>query len=239
MSKEHVYPRWLRTNFGEVESVTTLMQVADGPIKRGAPEVPFDATVQSVCQVCNNGWMSRLELDVQPLVTSMLRMVELKLAIHERRSLAAWIFKTVLMLQEQVRAEVPLIPQSHYSQLFMQHEPPSAARIWLCSLDEPLSADLVVVRSFGQRLMYSGESFRGMEQGVLFYGYSISLGPLMTCILGNTQGSFVPNRAMALIGEPMASLWPLAESKDLVWPPKSTVSKLGGFNGVHSLMFMQ
>jgi hypothetical protein len=52
-----------------------------------------------VCKQCNNGWMSRLETKVKPLLISLLDNATLvdELPIEDRKVLALWAVKTSLM----------------------------------------------------------------------------------------------------------------------------------------------
>ena len=147
LTKEHVYPRWLRGTFGESEAVRTYRQVARGPVKPSKPTVPFDWTVRSVCRICNGGWMSKLETKVKLLLTPMLLGDAVTLGAEQTRTLAVWVFKTVLMIHEQGRTDTPLIPLRLFRQLYRHGAPPAAVRIWVGALDQPLDANVVATRA--------------------------------------------------------------------------------------------
>ncbi len=70
-SKEHVFPRWLQKALGVenqiIEPIRYLSDFTTVGSKR--PPHPLSSlTVGNVCQICNNGWMSRLEASAPPVL---------------------------------------------------------------------------------------------------------------------------------------------------------------------------
>ncbi len=235
LSKEHVYPKWLRNTFGESDRVLTFLQVADGPVKPGKPTVPFDWTVKSVCRKCNSGWMSQLESVIEPILGPILRGQDRHLDDEDRNVLAVWVFKTFLMIHEQARTP-PLVPRRHYTHLFHARTPPDQVRIWLAALGQPLDAPVVATRASVEHLEFEGTDDPDVPGATRFYGASISLGPFMACILGNIDTEFVPGIVGELSNQ-LVALWPASAA--VVWPPAGTVEAFGGFVGVHQLLFEQ
>ncbi|MGO1160531.1 hypothetical protein ACTOV4_01070 [Brucella sp. C7-11G] len=81
-SREHIFPRWMK---GSVQSIheTTFHQTTNfdypnnvanigyGLLKR--PGRSLDQTLRVVCRPCNNGWMSRLQNQVKPILLPFVR----------------------------------------------------------------------------------------------------------------------------------------------------------------------
>jgi hypothetical protein len=90
-NREHLWPQWIldRKSFGPFR------------LKRpGAPEVILnntELTVKSVCEKCNNGWMSALEGDAKPLLEQMFDDKPLALDLHRQRIIATWITKMAFL----------------------------------------------------------------------------------------------------------------------------------------------
>jgi hypothetical protein len=62
----------------------------------------FEVTTEggTVCTICNNGWMSRLEAEVKPILIPLIddpRRME-ALGLHQRTTIARWAVKTVAVL---------------------------------------------------------------------------------------------------------------------------------------------
>ena len=101
-----------------------------------APEI--DIKVKRVCKSCNNGWMSRLENDVQPILRPMMTASggTISLSPNDQEVLARWIYKTVLMADfaltpDKYRIPHPTpIPKSDYSTFYAHRTPPNSAVIW-------------------------------------------------------------------------------------------------------------
>jgi hypothetical protein len=237
VSKEHVFGKWLRTTVGQADHVVTKTQIADGPTKTAHPQVPFVAQVKVVCESCNNEWMSRVETAAMPHLERILNSQPVTLDEPTTCTLATWVFKTSLMVREQVRTDQPEIPPTQYRYLYEHREPPPQARIWLASLDEPLDSNVVAARAFAEHMAYNGPEIPDvLPSGTRFYGTSISIGPLMACVLGNIDTDFVPE----LVGGPadrMLPIWPYTRDQD--WPPPAAVTPYGGFDGLHHMLFAQ
>src|ERR1035438_7509535 len=106
-SREHVWPQWIRRH---AESVMGL-QLANVQGYQGAeehklspPKLTFfrkghsrlSLTIGHPCAPCNSGWMSKLEVDVAPILTPMIEGKTRLLSYEDARVLQAWATKTAL-----------------------------------------------------------------------------------------------------------------------------------------------
>jgi hypothetical protein len=67
-----------------------------------APPRPWhgpEFTTRKVCQVCNNGWMSRLESAVRATMGSLVNDLSLWLDEEQQRLLARWATKTAMVIE--------------------------------------------------------------------------------------------------------------------------------------------
>src|SRR5260221_11918341 len=75
VTKEHVWPDWLRKVI--LESRTSSGQkrfhaeIETGGATRQFKSETLQMTVKMPCRICNNGWMSALESQVQEFMTGM------------------------------------------------------------------------------------------------------------------------------------------------------------------------
>jgi hypothetical protein len=104
---EDVIPKWvlriLRKQAGERVPMRTYRQgkppedriVADSAQKVG-----------SVCHSCNNGWMSRLEEDVKPILTPMVLGNSVMLNAQQQERLTTWMTKCAMIYESMVSGKV-------------------------------------------------------------------------------------------------------------------------------------
>jgi hypothetical protein len=99
-TREHILPQWLHSHI-ELPGVRLEHRAVD---EQGITLLRSHGlnnfTLKSLCNSCNNGWMSRLEADVKPL---LLPLIEGKrsagsLTAEETSLLARWAFKTAFMI---------------------------------------------------------------------------------------------------------------------------------------------
>ena len=91
-SKEDLFPRWV------LERVKTR-ELLSRKVGDGAAELTEDQEVRipCVCEKCNNGWMSRLEIKCKPMVGSLLEDVGFDLDIEHQKFLAEWALKMAMV----------------------------------------------------------------------------------------------------------------------------------------------
>ncbi|MCS6897177.1 MAG: hypothetical protein NZM29_04325, partial [Nitrospira sp.] len=62
--------------------------------------------VGSVCHSCNNGWMSRLEGDVKPILTPMVLGNSVTLEAQQQERLTTWMTKCAMLYESMETGEV-------------------------------------------------------------------------------------------------------------------------------------
>ena len=123
---EHTLPKWLWPYLG-IEAKTLI---SDTLLRRRTADAAFtDVTILKklpdksattfvegrVCQVCNNGWMSDLEMAVMPLLIPLLTNPTGTAAIQELSAsepepLALWAVKTVWYWQKARTSKITFQP---------------------------------------------------------------------------------------------------------------------------------
>jgi len=110
-SREHVFSKWLLTEFGPDISMALFRLLDDGAHEQRRAEIKLDSfKLKRICECCNNGWMSELEESAKPLILGVIRgVLELgSLSEDERRILARWAGKTAIIESHSVGAECPV-----------------------------------------------------------------------------------------------------------------------------------
>lgn len=85
-------------------------------------------TKRTVCEPCNNGWMSRLQKDAKPLVVSLTneKIGIYDLTTEQKCLLAHWTLMTACSTSASVRQDLSNVPPEHY-QAVMKGEWPVGA----------------------------------------------------------------------------------------------------------------
>src|SRR5260370_18573712 len=87
--------------------------------------------VRKVCRKCNNGWLSRLEEKIKPLLVSLMNGESCFLGIPEQTMLATWAMKTV-MTAEFMEPTMSAVPIEDREFLMRTLSPPPAGWwIWI------------------------------------------------------------------------------------------------------------
>lgn len=97
-SKEHVIARWLQDERA-INAEVLSAGFATSCAAKVTREMPIDQFLAGhVCQSCNNGWMSELEVQARkPLLDLLARRVEARtLSQNEKLILAKWAVKTAV-----------------------------------------------------------------------------------------------------------------------------------------------
>lgn len=82
LSKEHIIPQWLLKEIGLDDQQIAMSHVSTFGVTKSQRAHSFTTLVNAqVCQECNSGWMSKLEVSVKDIITSLMRLEDVKGAI--------------------------------------------------------------------------------------------------------------------------------------------------------------
>src|ERR1700710_3104537 len=95
LTQEHAFPMWLRELFrgtepGQVSDRSRGINVYDRERRSNV----INATVNSICKDCNEGWMSRLESATKPVLAPMVYGHGVTLPVSAQEILRRWAVKT-------------------------------------------------------------------------------------------------------------------------------------------------
>ena len=138
-SEEHVFPQWLRKKFkgsGSLEHKVNINQ----PVlfKHRIEDVRI--TVRSVCQQCNNVWMSDLQQEAKPIIEGLLDETTTSLSLQDCRTLTCWAVMTVMCLETRNESSVWLYKPLERTLFYANREIPENTEVWLAHFERPARA---------------------------------------------------------------------------------------------------
>jgi hypothetical protein len=119
-SREHILPGWLAQEIKQPElSLKQYLHDEDKTENELLRDHDLGSfVIKSVCETCNNGWMSRLEGRAKPLILDLMnmRVSHLELSPEQRTTLSAWAIKTAFMIAS-AQQSITDLPWHLFSQL--------------------------------------------------------------------------------------------------------------------------
>ncbi len=143
LSREHVFPDWLRQLFPRSPTDThthgvvnwASMDVPDVLSRRMAATRQRQGQastrkVRVVCKKCNNEWLSALEARTKPLLMELITGAQRNIGAAEQSALAVWAAKTIMTAEFIERTKIA-IPLAHRQFLMTNLTVPDGWWIWV------------------------------------------------------------------------------------------------------------
>jgi hypothetical protein len=131
VSGAHVLPEWLRSL--KVEPEFTLRFAGNARTTRREPKL-YDQKVRQVCQeVCNGGWMNRIEDAAKPVITNLVTGQQGELPPQGQALVARWTALAAL-LSCYLRPPMP-VPRDYPATFYGLKEPPAITVVWIATYD--------------------------------------------------------------------------------------------------------
>jgi hypothetical protein len=231
MTKEHVWPQWLRQLAGELEPVrfahTAGFERSAADAFREMPTVTvqqpgsvLNLVARAVCARCNSGWMSRLEERARPLLLGLAEAActgaLYVLTPDQAAAVAAWAVKTAWMREftSPSRSSTAKMRHSLYQRLL----PPEFSMVWAArhvgELDFDILQAVVSIARYDRR-WDDGNTRRAQWTCLTFRGIAL----LVYTVDG--WGVPPPQRNPAL----WVPLWPSVAA--VRFPPPTTIDDSG------------
>ena len=98
-SREDIWPQWLTKRFPLSDA--SCMEAERGGQKLGTwkNKTPKLLPARCVCGNCNSGWMSKLEVEMKPIVESILDKQLRVLDASSQAVISVWAVKTAMALE--------------------------------------------------------------------------------------------------------------------------------------------
>lgn len=138
LSREHIWPQWASDLLPDA-SASNLSRWSKPVTWSGPPLRENDRNRQGgikghrirvVCRSCNNGWMSQLEQQVRPTLTTLIAGGEAELCLDVQRALAEW-FTLKMMVAEHDHPPDASMTSEERSAFFTRRSIPSGLQLWL------------------------------------------------------------------------------------------------------------
>jgi hypothetical protein len=132
-TREHIYGDWMRPHLEDVIGPGTHTRTkstfedleADKRTYRG---FPAQQTVQGVCEVCNNGWLSDVQAAARPTLLPLFTKPRRRVVgVEAQRALVTWAYRAALLVG--VKAGDAAIPKSDLHDFFRTREPPVTSEV--------------------------------------------------------------------------------------------------------------
>jgi len=136
-SDEDVFPKWLIKRFkarGSVEHQASLRAVPR--IKR--PVDSLRIVITSVCETCNNEWMSVLQNDAKPIITALLDSPTCTLDANDCEILALWAVMSTMVLETKNEPNVWRFSDLERCLFHQRQHIPPRTSVWISKwVDSP------------------------------------------------------------------------------------------------------
>ena len=140
LTKQHVWPDWLknvllRDSTEHMQFFTHYYPVApnfmfiqpDIHFRQGHPGV---RKIRNVCNKCNSGWMSKLEIEAKSILSSMILGERIILNTQAQVTISAWsvMISIIAEFTDQSTAAIPGLDRQKF---FNTQLPPEGWKIWI------------------------------------------------------------------------------------------------------------
>lgn len=231
LTDEHVYGKWLRKLGYTGEGVREIVPGNGSKpiIQRGGP---FSKTLKIVCRKCNNEWMSGMETDAEPLLTTMFnaRGTSIRLDEPAQLTLARWAFKTAAVLS-RIDYSDPF-PLAHRREFHQADQPPQHVQIRIGAASVPVHpmGEQLATASFEPR--NATVTSEGRSDSFPFYRATFRLLNVAFDIIGyvtdDIELDIDPDDDLKRI---LLPLWP-TRHPTIWWPPVTNLEVIGGLPGL-------
>ena len=223
-SHEHVFGEWLKKLFPNSAKEKHVRISGRQRLAQSGKIVPsqitsireghaFTTTTRKICRKCNNGWMSKLEGEVAPILIPMIRDEPITLNAQAKLTLASWITKTV-MTADTAEPNAMAITQAERTGLMETKRPPNQWQIWLArhSHTDGWETGLEHVAISLQRPPINEK----MLQTKNTQATTIGIGKLLIHVTSSTLPGYKIDPPEDVLPS-LTRLWPMPDT-DIAWP---------------------
>jgi hypothetical protein len=125
-SKEDTLPLWLLKIIGKNDDMIKAIHGLPIKIQKGSAVL----RIRTVCETCNNGWMSKLEEDTIPVLRPLLLDLSIPRSSEEQILLATWAMKTGMVL-DSIYKHVHFYQKDERQNLRENRTIPPGTVIWI------------------------------------------------------------------------------------------------------------
>jgi hypothetical protein len=230
LTREDAWPLWLMRKFPKKS--TGIMEGQIGtkhlpPWRQISPELK----VKFICKECNNGWMSRLEDQVKPILEPIFNHETILISSQQQSILSAWAVKTAMVLEAIYSSKFWFYLPVERRFLMETLHPPALTYVWIAKCINPTGC-----YSKASKLTGRTNDLTSNDTG---YCSTIGFGPLALQVLSMrlldstpAESAIIPTSQDERWSQATICVWPIQMAKQR-WPPSLGLS---GEFGLDELM---
>ncbi len=133
LTLEHLWSDWIGVLLGEREEYTVQRKRPTGELIEWKT-IGLNHVATVVCGKCNNGWMSDLEAEAQPMLSPIIKFgVPISFLPAGIAILAAFAFKSAIISDHTYRERKPFFPVSDRVRFMKTLQIPDGVQMWIAS----------------------------------------------------------------------------------------------------------
>lgn len=175
----------------------------------------LDLKARFVCTRCNNGWMSDLETEAEPILSRLMSDEAADLSPTDQAVIATWVTKTLLVVQFALPSTIADEMVEMRRELFARSEPLPGSRIWIARYGGD-GRWPVVLHQHGLKF----QSSKGDEEDFKLFDAVVAFGPLVFLFYGRFDLAALPMQTRGTTE--LRPIWPALA--DVRWPPPATIA---------------
>lgn len=224
VTKEHVWPDWLRKVI--LESRTSSgkkrfrAEIESGGAAKQFKSESLEMTVKMPCRSCNNGWMSALESQGKEFITGMADRGQTTLLTRDRQIvLSRWAVKTAMVYEfTSPECETKYFTEVERLAFKERLEIPENVWVWTGRYDGARPMHSLQRRARGRK----PEKDVIRIPTIYSHTFSANFVALQVFAYRRTEGN-LSQAASATRKERLMQIWPLDSTNMISWPPNITI----------------
>lgn len=200
-AREHVFPQWLLQALGaEDEEFHPVHRDMLGRLVSARGPIPARAFVAGeVCEACNHGWMSDLEVLVAPILFPPGGRGTL--SVRDQAVLSRWLIKTAVVLNTSQNYRLMVPREARHA---LAHGVPSDFGVYLARHAQTDGGQLnfMQVAGVSMSIVQSDRVDEHAHASERVYGCALAINDFLGVVIYAVPG------AWAVPSEPMARIWP-------------------------------
>lgn len=230
LTKEHVFPKWLREHYPNETVINEFTSTKKQWITQ-----PFDHQAKVVCKDCNEGWMSELEVKFRPIFNEMIALEKLELSDLKQSIISFWAQKTVLMLNQATPGSIKITSES-YKEIYESRLPTNRIIVnvgWRMrhgqdKKDPIASFSIKQIPSVNVKPDIYQEVKNQANSGGFVWKAVLAIGPLIFELMGHNMNVIMEITCNTKV---MQTIRPY--KNNLIWPLEWPIEAEGGLDAIH------
>ena len=219
-SKEHIWSEWMHPyislqgdgyHVSELHTARWKEHLSSKQSKRQGPLTTKKLRV--VCRSCNSGWMSKLEMEVRPILEPILQGKYIDISSKEQLILSRWVALKVIV-GEHSEGDTHVTPFRDRESLMKDGKVPDYFYICICSHEEKHNTAWLRT-SYALSLSEKGPQPPIGNRKRNSQSIGIIVGPLFIWVLAIRHDNISPDKFVCY--NKVVPIYP-AQDKNLVWP---------------------